>query len=249
MSEQINKRTALITGGAKGIGRAIAVRLAEAGFNVAINYAGSKEAAEETLAQCKEKGVEAMLIQGDVSETNATADMVKQTTDTFGRLDVLVNNAGITKDNIIFRMKEEDFDDVIAVNLKGTFNCMKAAATTMLKQRYGRIVNISSVVGIRGNAGQVNYSASKAGVIGMTKSLAKELASKGITVNAVAPGMIETDMTKKMNEAAFEAMKNTIPCGYPGSPEDIAEAVNFFAGERSGYITGQVLAVDGGMAV
>lgn len=240
---------ALVTGAGKGIGRAVALKLASCGADVVINYAGSEEAAKKTAQDCESFGVKALCIKGDVSDERQVEEMVKEAAGHFGGIDILVNNAGITKDNIILRMSEQDFDDVIAINLKGVFNCMKHVSKLMLKSRYGRIISISSVVGIRGNAGQVNYSASKAGVIGMTKSLAKELASKGITVNAVAPGMIETDMTGGMKPEARERMLSAIPCGSMGKAEDIAEAVFFFAGKNSGYITGQVLSVDGGMAV
>lgn len=242
-------QTALVTGAGKGIGRAVALKLASCGADVVINYAGSEEAAKKTAQDCESFGVKALCIKCDVSDEKQVEEMVKEAAGHFGGIDILVNNAGITKDNIILRMSEQDFDDVIAINLKGVFNCMKHVSKLMLKSRYGRIISISSVVGIRGNAGQVNYSASKAGVIGMTKSLAKELASKGITVNAVAPGMIETDMTGGMNQEARERMLSSIPCGSMGKAEDIAEAVCFFAGKKSGYITGQVLSVDGGMAV
>ena len=242
-------RTALVTGGSRGIGRAICLELAKAGCNVAVNYAGSAAAAEETAAQCRALGVRAQVFQADVSSAAACAALVEQVLAAFGRIDVLVNNAGVTRDNLLLRMSEEDYDRVLDTNLKGAVFCCKAVARPMMRQRYGRIVNLSSVVGLRGNAGQVNYSASKAGLLGLTKSLAKELASRGVTANAVAPGFIETDMTNALPEAARSAMAAGIPAGRPGLPEEVARVVAFFAREDAGYITGQVLCVDGGMAV
>lgn len=242
-------RTALVTGGSRGIGRAICLELAKAGCNVAVNYAGSAAAAEETAAQCRALGVRAEAFQADVSSAAACAALVEQVLAAFGRIDVLVNNAGVTRDNLLLRMSEEDYDRVLDTNLKGAVFCCKAVARPMMRQRYGRIVNLGSVVGLRGNAGQVNYSASKAGLIGLTKSLAKELASRGVTANAVAPGFIETDMTNALPEAARSAMAAGIPAGRPGLPEEVARTVAFFAREDAGYITGQVLCVDGGMAV
>ena len=242
-------RTALVTGGSRGIGRAICLELAKAGCNVAVNYAGSAAAAEETAAQCRALGVRAQVFQADVSSAAACAALVEQVLAAFGRIDVLVNNAGVTRDNLLLRMSEKDYDRVLDTNLKGAVFCCKAVARPMMRQRYGRIVNLSSVVGLRGNAGQVNYSASKAGLLGLTKSLAKELASRGVTANAVAPGFIETDMTNALPEAARSAMAAGIPAGRPGLPEEVARAVAFFAQEDAGYITGQVLCVDGGMAV
>lgn len=242
-------RTALVTGGSRGIGRAICLELAKAGCNVAVNYAGSAAAAEETAAQCRALGVRAQVFQADVSSAAACAALVEQVLAAFGRIDVLVNNAGVTRDNLLLRMSEEDYDRVLDTNLKGAVFCCKAVARPMMRQRYGRIVNLSSVVGLRGNAGQVNYSASKAGLLGLTKSLAKELASRGVTANAVAPGFIETDMTNALPEAARSAMAAGIPAGRSGLPEEVARAVAFFAREDAGYITGQVLCVDGGMAV
>ena len=210
-------RTALVTGGSRGIGRAICLELAKAGCNVAVNYAGSAAAAEETAAQCRALGVRAQVFQADVSSAAACAALVEQVLAAFGRIDVLVNNAGVTRDNLLLRMSEEDYDRVLDTNLKGAVFCCKAVARPMMRQRYGRIVNLSSVVGLRGNAGQVNYSASKAGLIGLTKSLAKELASRGVTANAVAPGFIETDMTNALPEAARSAMAAGIPAGRPFS--------------------------------
>ena len=242
-------RNALVTGGSRGIGRAVCLELARRGANVAVNCAGNARAAEETAAACRELGVQAFAVQADVSDSAAAGAMVKAVIERFGRLDILVNNAGITRDKLALQMKNEDLDAVLDTNLKGAFYCMRAAYRPMMKQRYGRIVNLSSVVGLRGNPGQANYAASKAGVIGMTKSIAKELASRNITVNLVAPGFIDTDMTAVLPEAAREALLKSIPMARLGQPEDVARAVAFFAAEDAGYITGQVLCVDGGMAV
>ena len=242
-------KTALVTGGSRGIGRAVCLELAKGGANVVLCYAGNETAAQETAQAVEAAGGKALAMRCDVSDSAQVDALVKAAVGQFGRIDILVNNAGITRDNLIMRMSETDFDAVIAANLKGTFLCMKAVSRLMLKQRYGRIVNLSSVVGLRGNAGQVNYAASKAGVIGMTKSLAKELASRGITVNAVAPGFIETDMTASMSEAARSAAQGSIPMGRLGAAEDVARAVAFLASDNAAYVTGQVLAVDGGMAM
>jgi 3-oxoacyl-[acyl-carrier protein] reductase len=242
-------KIALVTGGGRGIGRAICLELARQGANVAVNYAGNAKTAEETVAACKELGVQAIAIQANVADAQACQDMVKQVLDTFGRIDILVNNAGITRDNLALSISEADFDAVLDTNLKGAFCCCKAAYRPMMRQRYGRIINMSSVVGLRGNAGQANYSASKAGLIGLTKSLAKELAGRKVTVNAVAPGFIDTDMTAVLSEQAKEAMLRTIPMARLGQAEDVAHAVAFFASDEAAYITGQVLCVDGGMAV
>ena len=247
MSEQ--KRAAIVTGGSRGIGRAVCLALAEQGVNVVVNYAGSAAAAEETAALCREKGVEAIAVQGSVADAAQVDALFEKAVETFGRVDILVNNAGITKDNLIVRISEEDFDAVLGTNLKGAFLCCKKAARLMMRQKWGRIVNVSSVVALRGNPGQANYCASKAGVIGLTKSLAKELSSRHITVNAVAPGFIDTDMTRVLPENARTAILSQVPLGTFGQPEDVARTVAFFASENAGYITGQVLCVDGGMAM
>ena len=242
-------KPAVVTGGSRGIGRAVCLELAKGGANVVLCYAGNEAAAAETVSACEALGAKALAVKCDVADGEQVKALMDEAVKAFGRIDILVNNAGITRDGLLMMMKEADFDAVISANLRGTFLCMKAVARTMMKQRYGRIVNLSSVVGLRGNAGQVNYAASKAGVIGMTKSLAKELASRGVTVNAVAPGFIDTDMTAAMPEAAKTATLASIPMQRLGAPEDIAKAVAFLASDGAAYITGQVIAVDGGMAM
>ena len=242
-------KTAVVTGGSRGLGRAICLELARGGANVVFCYAGNEAAARETVDRCQALGAKALAVQCDVAKADEVKALMDAAVKEFGRIDILVNNAGITRDGLLMMMKEEDFDAVMAANLKGTFLCMKAVSRTMMKQRYGRIVNLSSVVGLRGNAGQVNYAASKAGVVGMTKSLAKELSSRGVTVNAVAPGFIATDMTAAMTDAAKEATLSSIPLQRLGAPEDVAHAVAFLASDEAAYITGQVLCVDGGMAM
>ena len=240
---------ALVTGGSRGIGRAICVELARQGAAVAVNYAGNSAAAEETLQLCRALGVEAEVFQADVADPAACDALVAAVKERFGKLDILVNNAGISRDGLLMTAKEEDFTKTLDTNLKGAYFCTKAAAKVMLRQKYGRIVCLSSVVGLRGNPGQTAYAASKAGILGLVKAAAKELAGRDITVNAIAPGFIETDMTAVLPEKAREAMLTTIPKGRPGAPEDVARAVAFFAAAESAYITGQVLCVDGGMAV
>lgn len=243
------KQTAIVTGGSRGIGRAVAVRLAKDGMNLVINYRGNSAAAEETERLCRELGAEVLLVQGDVSRAEDCEKLAAQAKEAFGRVDVLVNNAGITRDGLLARMTEEDFRAVLDVNLVGPWNMMKAVNRIMMKQRYGRIVNLSSVTGLMGNMGQTNYAAAKAGILGMTKSYAREVASRGITVNAVAPGFIDTDMTEAMPEGAKDKIVTGIPMGRTGKPEDVAEAVVFLTSEQAGYITGEVLRVDGGMAM
>ncbi|WP_312634780.1 3-oxoacyl-[acyl-carrier-protein] reductase [Oscillibacter sp.] len=242
-------KTAVVTGGSRGLGRAVCRKLAQGGANVIFSYAGNTAAAQETLAELESMGANVRAVQGSVADSEAVKALMDTAVKEFGGIHILINNAGITRDGLVMLMKEEDFDAVIDTNLKGTFLCMKAASRIMLRQKYGRIVNLSSVVGLHGNAGQVNYAASKAGVIGMTKSLAKELAAKGVTVNAVAPGFITTDMTDGLPEAAKSALLASIPMARLGAPEDVAEAVAFLAGDGAGYITGQVLGVDGGMGM
>lgn len=247
MSE--GKLHALVTGGSRGIGRAVCLALAAQGVDVAINYSGNAAAAQETAQACEALGVKALPLQGNVADPDSAAQLVEAALKEFGSLEILVNNAGITRDGLLLRMKEEDWTAVLDTNLKGAFHCIKAVARPMMKQRMGRIVNISSVVGLRGNPGQVNYAASKAGLIGMSKSVAKELASRGITVNCVAPGFIDTDMTAVLPQAAREELLSQIPLGRLGAPEEVAAAVAFLAGPQAAYITGQVLCVDGGMAM
>lgn len=238
-------KTAVVTGAAKGIGRAIALAFAEKGCNIVLNYRSS--VAEETIQEIEAKGVKCLPIQGDVSSFDFAADMMKQVKKEFGSVDILVNNAGITRDMLLMRMKEEEFDSVIETNLKGTFNMIRHVSNIMLKQRSGAIINMASVVGVMGNAGQANYAASKAGIIGLTKSVAKELAQRGITCNAIAPGFVETDMTAVLTEEQKEKMMEVIPLRRYGQVEDIAKAAVFFA--ENTYITGQVLNVDGGMVM
>lgn len=248
--EQV-RRAAVVTGASRGIGRAIAVSLAVSGMDVCIGYAGNEQAAMETLALCRAAHPEGhfLTFAADVAGEEGANALIKAAMDAFGRVDVLVNNAGITRDNILMRMTAEEFDQVIGLNLRGAFLCCRAVARPMMKQRYGRIINISSVVGLHGNAGQENYAASKAGLIGMTKSIAKELAGRGITANAVAPGYINTDMTKVLPEKTRADILASIPAARIGSPEDVAAAAAFLASEQAAYITGQVLGVDGGMGM
>lgn len=246
---KLEGKVALVTGASRGIGRAVALKLAEEGAKVAINFAGNLAKAEEVKATIESNGGEAILVQGNVADFEVVGDIVKKVVDAWGRIDILVNNAGITRDNLLLKMSESDFDEVIATNLKGVFNCTKAVTKLMMKQRGGRIVNMSSVVALMGNAGQTNYAAAKAGIIGFTKSAAKEFASRGVTVNAIAPGFIGTDMTSAIPEKIKDEMIKTIPVGRFGNPEDVANAVLFFASDDAAYITGQVICVDGGMAI
>lgn len=240
-------KVAFITGATRGIGRAIALELAKEGYNIALNYRTENEALETLKKEISELGVECYPVQGDVSKAEDSERMTKEIIEHFEQIDVLVNNAGITKDKLIQRMKEEEFTDVINVNLVGTFNITKNVIKYMTKKRYGKIINISSVVGISGNAGQSNYAASKAGIIGFTKSIAKELASRNVTANAVAPGFIQTDMTNVLKDEIKEAIEGTIPLKRLGTAEDVAKVVKFLASDDSNYITGQVINVDGGM--
>ncbi len=242
-------KIAVVTGASRGIGKAIACKFASLGATVIINYNHSAVKAEEVKSQIEAAGGCVEVMQCNVSDYVACEVFFKEIIKKFGKIDILVNNAGITKDGLMMKMSEEDFDQVIKVNLKGTFNCIRFVSRQMLKQRQGRIINMSSVVGVAGNAGQMNYAASKAGVIGMTKSAAKELASRGITVNAIAPGFIETDMTDVLSDAVRETSVAQIPLGRFGKPEDIANAAAFLASEEAGYITGQVLHIDGGMVM
>ncbi|AJY76528.1 3-oxoacyl-[acyl-carrier-protein] reductase [Paenibacillus beijingensis] len=247
MFADLTGKTALVTGASRGIGRAIAIALAEAGADVAVNYSGSETAAAETAAAIEALGRKAITLKANVGKSSEFDEMVKETIGKFGSLDILVNNAGITRDNLIMRMKEEEFDQVIETNLKGVFNGIKAVTRQMMKQRSGRIINISSVVGVLGNPGQANYVAAKAGVIGLTKASARELSSRGITVNCVAPGFIQTDMTDKLSAEMRESLSGQIPLARLGEPSDIAAAVRFLASDAAAYMTGQTLHVDGGM--
>lgn len=242
-------KVAVVTGASRGIGRAIAIKLAEAGANIFFNYNGSPDAAKETAAMVTEIGVEVEAMKANIADSEEVTAFFKQAVERFGRIDILVNNAGITRDNLLMRMKENEWDDVIATNLKGTFLTTKAVSRTMMKQRYGKIVNIASVVGLIGNAGQANYVASKAGVIGLTKTSARELAARGINVNAVAPGFITTEMTDELDEQTKEMMLSQIPLGKYGTTDDVANAVLFLASDASAYITGQTIAIDGGMVM
>ncbi|MCB2290403.1 3-oxoacyl-[acyl-carrier-protein] reductase [Clostridium sp. CS001] len=242
-------KTAVITGASRGIGRAIAIKLAKLGVNIVVNYRNSYEAVQEVVKEIQDLGASALAVQCDISSYSDVENMMKKSVEEFGTIDILVNNAGITKDGLLMRMKEEDFDSVIDINLKGAFNCTRHVSSIMLKQRSGRIINISSVSGLTGNAGQVNYSSAKAGILGMTKAVARELASRNVTCNAVAPGYIQTDMTDGLSEKVKDTIMSTIPLKRLGMPEDVANAVAFLASEEASYITGQVINVDGGMVM
>ena len=242
-------KCAVITGASRGIGKCIATKFAKEGANVVINYRNNEEEALKVKQELEDLGSQVLVVKADVSELEQAENLIKEAKKEFGRVDILVNNVGITKDNLIIRMKEEDFDSVIKTNLKGAFNCLKAVTPIMLKQKYGKIVNMASVVGVVGNPGQVNYCASKAGLIGMTKSLAKEIGSRNITVNAIAPGFIDTDMTKILSDDQKKKILSQIPLNKFGNVEDIANVALFLGSENSNYITGQVIHVDGGMAM
>ncbi len=242
-------KVAVVTGASRGIGRAVAIALAKEGATVIVNYAGNEQAAQETLNVILQNGGSGEIKKADVSSSQQVDVMIKEIVDKYGRIDILVNNAGITQDGLIMRMKDEEWEKVLKVNLTGVFNCVRAVTRPMMKQRAGKIINITSVVGIMGNAGQINYASAKAGVIGLTKSAAKELASRGITVNAVAPGYITTDMTDKLSVEIKEKIAAGIPLERLGNPEDVANLVVFLAGPGADYITGQVMAVDGGMSI
>ncbi|MGH2592710.1 MAG: 3-oxoacyl-[acyl-carrier-protein] reductase [Anaerolineae bacterium] len=246
---QLKDKVAIVTGGSRGIGRAIALELARRGAKVVVNYNASAGPAEEVVSAIKASGGEAMAVKADVSKFDEAQALIKSATEAYGRLDVLVNNAGTTRDMLLALMKEEDWDTVLATNLKSAFNCCKAALRPMMRQKYGRIVNITSVAGVAGNAGQTNYSASKAGMIGFTKSLAKEVGSRNITVNAVAPGFVETDLTKDLPAELKEAAIKVTPLGRWGTCEDVAHAVAFMASDEAAFITGQTLSIDGGMVM
>jgi 3-oxoacyl-[acyl-carrier protein] reductase len=245
----VEGRVALVTGGGRGIGRAIAVRLAQEGARVAISYRSNDAAAEETVELVRKAGVECETFKGDVASPEDVEALMKGVGEAFGPVEILVNNAGTTRDNILLRMKDAEFDEVLATNLKGTYLCTRAVLRGMVRARWGRIVNISSVVGLLGNAGQANYAASKAGIIGLTKSVAREVAGRGITANAVAPGYVETELTGELPEKIKEQILDQVPVGRFGEPEEIAEVVAFLAGERAAYVTGQTIAVDGGMVM
>lgn len=247
--KMLKEKIALVTGAGRGIGREIALTLAKNGATVIVNYNGSKASADEVVEEITKNGGRAEAMQCNVAEFTESEELVKAVLEKYKRVDILVNNAGITRDNLIMRMNEEDYDAVLDTNLKGTFNMMRHLSRSFIKQRSGKIINITSVSGVLGNAGQANYSASKAGVIGLTKSVARELASRGINVNAVAPGFIDTDMTKNMTDDAKKAISEMIPMGKMGSAKDIADMVMFLASDNSNYITGQVICVDGGMAI
>jgi 3-oxoacyl-[acyl-carrier protein] reductase len=240
---------AVVTGGGRGIGRAVALRLAKEGADVAISYRSNDASAEEALEEVRAAGVRCEVFKGDVSSPRDVESLFEGVSDAFGRVGILVNNAGLTRDNLMMRMKEDEFDEVLRTNLKGTYLCTRAVLRPMIRARWGRIVNISSVVGLVGNAGQANYAASKAGIIGFTKSVAREVAQRGITANAVAPGYVETELTGSLSEKVKEAIRDQVPAGRFGEAKEVAEVVAFLAGEGAGYVTGQTVAVDGGMTM
>lgn len=245
----MNKKIALVTGGSKGIGKSIAIKLAEDGYDIAFTYSSDENAANDTLEELNKLGSNSLSIKKDMSIEEDVKEAIKEIEEKLGTVDVLVNNAGITRDGLLMKMKSEDFDRVIEVNLRSVFLTTREIIRPMIKKKYGKIINISSVVGIMGNAGQANYAASKAGVIGFTKSIAKEFASRGVRANAIAPGFVETDMTKVLKEDVKEEMLKNIPLGYFAKPEDVANLVSFLASEKSDYITGQVIQIDGGMNI
>lgn len=245
----LKDKTALVTGGSRGIGRAIALELAGMGANLVINYAGNEAKAQETKEECEKLGVSAIIVQGDVAKAEDVTNLMEKATEAFGSVDILVNNAGITRDGLLMKMSDEDFDAVLAANLRGAFLCTRAVTRGMMKKRWGRIINMASVVGVLGQAGQANYCASKAGLIGLTKSNARELASRNITVNAIAPGFIQTDMTAALTEEQQENICKNIPLARMGQAEDVAAMVGFLASDKGSYLTGQVISVDGGLAI
>lgn len=246
----LKDKVVLVTGGSRGIGKAVAIACAKEGAKVIVNYNGSYECAKQVAREIEENGGQNVMLQkADVSNFTEASQLIENTIKQYGRIDVVVNNAGITRDNLLLKMSEEDFDQVIATNLKGTFNVMKHVIKSMVKQRYGRIINIASVVGVTGNAGQVNYAASKAGIIGMTKSLAREVGTRGITINAIAPGYIETEMTEGLPDGVKEAVVNQIPLKKMGCVQDVSDAVVFLASDKAAYITGQTIHIDGGLAM
>ncbi len=249
MEKYLTDKVALVTGASRGIGRAIALKLSDAGAKLAINFAGNVEKAEEVKAEIEKRGGEAILVQGKVDNFEVANDIVKKIVETWGTVDILINNAGITRDNLLLKMSESDFDEVIATNLKGVFNCTKAVTKLMMKNRSGKIVNMTSVVGLTGNISQANYAAAKSGVIGFTKAVAKELAARGINVNAIAPGFIQTDMTDKLSDKIKEATLTQIPLGKFGTTEDVANLAAFLVSDKAAYITGQIINVDGGMVM